>query len=81
MLPSIFQFNPYDYLIETNDVGELIITINRPQNINPRIRYNIHDRGHVLRMRDVLPVLRRFGLREVIDEKVLDLPLLLHYGR
>jgi hypothetical protein len=29
----------------------------------------------------VLPVLRRFGLREVIDEKVLDLPILLHYGR
>ena len=29
----------------------------------------------------MLPVLRRFGLREVIDEKVLDLPILLHYGR
>ena len=81
VLPNIFQFNPYGYLIETNDAGELIITINRPQNINPRIRYNIHDRGHVLRMRELLPVLRRFGLRQVIDEKRLDLPLLLHYGR
>lgn len=81
VLPNVFQFNPYAYLIETNDAGELIITINRPQNINPRIRYNIHDRGHVLRMRDLLPVLRRFGLRHVIDEKVLDLPVLLHYGR
>jgi phenylacetate-CoA ligase len=67
VLPNIFQFNPYGYLIETNDAGELIITINRPQNINPRIRYNIHDRGHVLRMRELLPVLRRFGLRQVID--------------
>jgi phenylacetate-CoA ligase len=81
VLPSVFQFNPYDYLIETAESGELIITINRMQNINPRIRYNIHDRGHVLRMRDVLPVLHRFGLRAVIEEKVLDLPILLHYGR
>lgn len=81
VLPNIFQFNPYGYLIETNDAGELVVTINRPQNISPRIRYNIHDRGHVLRMRELLPVLRRFGLRSVIAEKVLDLPLLLHYGR
>jgi phenylacetate-CoA ligase len=81
VLPNIFQFNPYGYLIETNEVGELVITINRPQNINPRIRYNIHDRGHVLRMGELLPVLRRFGLRHVINEKALDLPLLLHYGR
>jgi phenylacetate-CoA ligase len=81
VLPSIFQFNPYDYLIETSEDGELVITINRQHNINPRIRYNIHDRGHVLRMREVLPVLRRFGLRQVIAEQVLDLPILLHYGR
>jgi phenylacetate-CoA ligase len=81
VLPSVFQFNPYNYLIETNEVGELIITITRPQNINPRIRYNIHDRGHVLRMPELLPVLRRFGLRDVLDAKLLDLPVLLHYGR
>ena len=81
VLPNIFQFNPYAYLIEENDEGELIVTITRPQNVDPRIRYNIHDRGHVLRMRDVLPVLRRFGLTEVLDERMLDLPLLLQYGR
>lgn len=81
VLPNVFQFNPYDYLIESTAAGELVVTINRQQNINPRIRYNIHDRGHVLRMRELLPVLRRFGLRSVISEKVLDLPVLLHYGR
>ena len=81
VLPNIFQFNPYAYLVEENDEGELVVTITRPQNVDPRIRYNIHDRGHVLRMRDVLPVLRRFGLTEVLDERVLDLPLLLQYGR
>ncbi|GHH78207.1 CoF synthetase [Promicromonospora soli] len=81
VLPMIFQFNPFDYLIETNDAGELIVTIARDRNINPRIRYNIHDRGHVLRMRDVLPVLKELGHDSVVDEKFLDLPLLFHYGR
>jgi phenylacetate-CoA ligase len=80
-LPMIFQFNPFDYLVETNDGGELVVTIARDRNINPRIRYNIHDRGHVTRMRDVLPVLKELGHHAVVDEKFLDLPLLFHYGR
>ncbi|WP_307807485.1 CoF synthetase [Naasia sp. SYSU D00948] len=81
VLPMVFQFNPFDYLIETNGAGELVITIVREQNINPRIRYNIHDRGHVMRVRDVMPILRRLGHQAVIDQKFLDLPLLFHYGR
>lgn len=80
-LPMIFQFNPYDYLIETNELGELLVTINRKQNINPRIRYNIHDRGHVMRLRDLRPVLVRTGHTDVERERFLDLPLLFLYGR
>jgi phenylacetate-CoA ligase len=81
VLPMIFQFNPFDYIIETNTEGEMLVTITRRQNINPRIRYNIHDRGHVIRMRDLLPVLEEQGFQSVIKQKFLDLPLLLHYGR
>lgn len=81
VLPNVFQFNPFVYVIETNDAGELVITITRPQNLNPRIRYNIHDRGHVVGMHALLPVLRRFGLQHVIEQRQLDLPVLLHYGR
>jgi len=81
VLPMVFQFNPYDYLIETNAAGELVVTIVRKQNINPRIRYNIHDRGHVMRLREVTPILRELGHQAVIDEQFLDLPLLFHYGR
>jgi len=77
VLPNVFQFNPYVYLIETNDAGELVVTITRPQNLNPRIRYNIHDRGHVVGMPALLPVLRRFGLQHVIEQRQLDLPVLL----
>ncbi len=50
VLPMVFQYNPFTYVIETNDLGELLVTICRRGNISPRIKYNIHDRGHVIRM-------------------------------
>jgi phenylacetate-CoA ligase len=81
VLPMIFQFNPFDYIIETNAKGELLVTIARKQNINPRIRYNIHDRGHVLRLKDLVPSLEEHGLHSVLRQKFLDLPLVFHYGR
>ncbi|PYY31489.1 CoF synthetase [Curtobacterium sp. MCBD17_030] len=81
VLPMVFQFNPFGYLIETNDRGELVVTIARSENISPRIRYNIHDRGHVVRMRDLRPVLRATGHEDLLAEAELDLPLLFHYGR
>ncbi|MEK6345359.1 MAG: CoF synthetase, partial [Curtobacterium sp.] len=76
-----FQFNPFGYLIETNDLGELVVTITRSENISPRIRYNIHDRGHVVRMRSLQQTLRAHGFDELADSAELDLPLLFHYGR
>lgn len=81
ILPMIFQFNPYDYLIETNDEGELVVTITRKENINPRIRYNIHDRGHIMRLKELNPILDEFGLDSIKRQQFLDLPLLFHYGR
>lgn len=81
VLPMVFQFNPYDYLIETNGAGELIVTIVRKQNINPRLRYNIHDRGHVMRLRDLRPILDEHGLSRLNRLEFLDLPLLFLYGR
>jgi phenylacetate-CoA ligase len=81
VLPMIFQYNPYDYVLETNDKGELLVTIARKENINPRIRYNIHDRGHVLRLKELKPVLRKHGLGSVADHLRIDMPLLFHYGR
>jgi len=81
VLPMVFQFNPFDYLMETNEDGELLVTITRATNINPRIRYNIHDRGHVLRMRDLDPILKEAGLAHLRDLRITDLPLLFLYGR
>ncbi|MBY0690297.1 CoF synthetase [Microbacterium marinilacus] len=81
VLPAVFQFNPYEYYIESNAAGELVVTINRAENINPRVRYNIHDRGHVARFRDVAEALTELGHEAVLDERILDLPVLFLYGR
>ncbi len=81
VLPMIFQYNPFAYVIETNDVGELVVTICRRDNLSPRVRYNIHDRGHVMRMRQLVPILERHGLGDLLERRLLDLPVLFHYGR
>lgn len=81
VLPMIFQYNPHDYVMETNEAGELIVSIARRENINPRLRYNIHDRGHVLRLRDLKPLLHAHGQERLLQDYRLDLPLLFHYGR
>jgi len=80
-LPMIFQYNPLDYLIETNAAGELVITVCRAANLSPRIRYNIHDVGHVVRMPELARLLRRHGAGHLLADAALDLPVLFHYGR
>jgi phenylacetate-CoA ligase len=81
--PMIFQYNPLAYLLETNDKGELVVTISRPYNIAPKIRYNIHDRGHVLMYGALKDKLAAAGRRDLLDgdEPKVDLPLLFIYGR
>lgn len=79
--PMIFQYNPLDYVIETNAAGELLITLCRAATLSPRIRYNIHDLGHVVRMRDVRRLLSRHGAAHLRALARTDLPLVFHYGR
>jgi len=81
--PMIFQYNPLAYHLEENDKGELVATISRPYNISPKIRYNIHDRGHVVRFGELTRILEAAGHRGILRKRgrVLDLPLLFIYGR
>jgi phenylacetate-CoA ligase len=81
-----FQYNPLDYYVETNDAGELIITVNRLSLLSPRIRYNIHDAGGVLSFARVVEVAREFGLDPVRacagpGRPVFRLPFLYLFGR
>jgi phenylacetate-CoA ligase len=81
-LPMIFQYNPFDYYIETSKAGELIVTLCRAANTAPKIRYNIHDTGYVVRVKQLKQAMRIAGLRwNELPEPRTDLPLLLHYGR
>lgn len=81
--PMIFQYNPLAYFIETNQAGELVVTMSRPYHIAPKIRYNIHDRGHVMRFPELRRRLKAIGRADLLDglEQPNDLPLLLLYGR
>ena len=81
--PMVFQYNPLAYYIETNDKGEVLVTLCRPTNIAPKIRYNIHDRGHVIRhelLRNKLKGLGKWDQLKDLPGRV-DLPILFLYGR
>ena len=81
-MPMIFQFNPAEFFIERTAGGELAVTICRPHYTAPKVRYNIHDLGHVLRFPALRALLAEEGLTpDDLEAGALDLPLLLHYGR
>ncbi len=81
-LPHIFQYNQMDYVVESTDQGELLITLCRASNVSPRIKYNIHDNGHVMTYGAVRDILRAHGYDpDQLGQAVANLPLMFHYGR
>jgi phenylacetate-CoA ligase len=81
-MPMIFQYNPAEFFVESNAEGELLITICRPNYVAPKIRYNIHDTGHVMRMPELRALLATEGVTvNDLDPHARDLPLMFHYGR
>ena len=86
-LPSIFQFDPLDYYIESNERNELLFSLNRSSNLAPKIRYNLHDVGYTMRYRDAIAAIERAGRSDLVEGlrargvRMLTLPLLFHYGR
>ncbi|HEX4774090.1 MAG TPA: hypothetical protein VH234_01065 [Candidatus Saccharimonadales bacterium] len=81
IIPMIFQYNPYDYLFENNDKGELLVTICRRENLSPRIRYNIHDLGHPEDFYSFKKKLRSLGRSDLLKLVELDFGVLFYYGR
>ena len=81
-MPMIFQYNPAEFFIERTSGGELAVTICRPRYTAPKVRYNIHDLGHVLRFPALQALLAEAGMTvDDLEPGALDLPLLFHYGR
>jgi phenylacetate-CoA ligase len=81
IIPMIFQYNPYDYLFETNHTGELLVSICRRENLSPRIRYNIHDLGHAENFYDFKKRLKALGREDLLKLVELDFGVLFYYGR
>lgn len=81
-LPMIFQYNPADFFIETSENDELIITVCRPNYIAPKIRYNIHDKGHIISTKELFDIINELQIpTDILVQPKTDLPILLHYGR
>ena len=81
-LPMIFQYNPIDYFVETNEDGELVFTLCRTRNAAPKIRYNIRDLGHVVRFPELHAALDEAQISvDDLARRRSDLPLLFLYGR
>jgi phenylacetate-CoA ligase len=81
IIPMIFQYNPYDYLFENNEKGELLVTICRRENLSPRIRYNIHDLGHPEDFYAFKKKLKSLGRKDLLKHAEFDFGVLFYYGR
>jgi phenylacetate-CoA ligase len=82
VLPMVFQYNPIDYYVEESDEGELVVTLCRRGNAAPKIRYNIRDLGHVVRIPELKRAFAECGLAFAdLPSGASDLPLLFLYGR
>jgi len=81
IIPMIFQYNPYDYLFENNETGELLVTICRRENLSPRVRYNIHDLGHPEDFYAFKKKLKSLGRKDLLKLVELDFGVLFYYGR
>ncbi|HEY4183496.1 MAG TPA: CoF synthetase [Polyangia bacterium] len=81
-LPMIFQYDPLNCFVESDGERNLLFTLNRLENVSPRIRYNLHDRGLSHPFSFVRNVLRDHGVDlGPAAAAALPLPLLFHWGR
>ena len=60
--PMVFQYNPLLHHVETNANGELLFTVMRHGTLAPKVRYNVHDEGGVIRDDDLRARLSDFGI-------------------
>jgi len=83
--PMVFQYNPLLHHIETNAIGELLFTVTRRATLSPKVRYNVHDEGGVIRDDDLRRRLAAFGIRlEDLApgaQRLVRMPYLFVFGR
>jgi len=80
-VPMIFQYDPLMTHVESDAERNLLFTLNRLENVSPRIRYNLHDRGVVRSVAELRPILRDHGLSAEEMGLRVALPVMFHWGR
>jgi phenylacetate-CoA ligase len=80
MLPMAFQYDPTQVYMENGPDGHVLFTLCRLENVSPRIRYDLADRGKVLSVADVLAATSSLGATDLPTPQT-ELPVLLHWGR
>ena len=58
VMPSLLQFSPNTFYIESDKNGELLFTVKAGI---PLVRYNIHDKGKVITFDQMLKILKKHG--------------------
>jgi phenylacetate-CoA ligase len=76
-----FQYDPLNVLVESDGERNLLFTLNRLENVSPRVRYNLHDRGIVRSRAEVEHLLAEHRVKLDVPGPKLPLPLILHWGR
>ena len=84
--PMVFQYNPFFHHIGVNASRELLFTVTRHGTLLPKIRYNPHDEGGVLRddeLRSRLAALdiRLEDLAPPGGRRLIRMPYLFVFGR
>ncbi|MEO6578912.1 MAG: phenylacetate--CoA ligase family protein [Candidatus Limnocylindria bacterium] len=83
--PMVFQYNPLLHHVETNADGELLFTVTRHATLSPKVRYNVHDEGGVIRDDELRRRLAAFGiaLESLAPEsrRLVRMPYLYVFGR
>ena len=83
--PMIFQYNPLLHHVETNGKGELLFTVTRHATLSPKVRYNVHDEGGVIRDDELRRRLAAFdiGLPDLVpgEKRMVRMPYLYVFGR
>ena len=83
--PMVFQYNPLLHHVETNDRGELLFTVTRHATLSPKVRYNVHDEGGVIRDDELRSRLAALGIRleDLVpgERRMVRMPYLYVFGR
>ena len=83
--PMVFQYNPLLHHVETNANGELLFTVTRHATLAPKVRYNVHDEGGVIRDDELRRRLAAFDVRledlGPTGRRLVRMPYLYVFGR